>query len=656
MSLSQEQIDAIIAEEEANWRQAHTSIVSELKNANRNMMSDRKLARKLTAEIVGSKSIEDKVQLASDEAVAHGLSKLRKTITEDFDTLAKQPYFARVVTDEEGKEVEFYLGTVSFPKQRIVDWRKAPISQLYYNYRQGDEFEELIQGRERFGTIKLRRGYKGFEDELLAIELPEGIIRKKGSEWKFEPLDLISSRSAGHDGHLPPILSLITQEQFELITHSPDKPIVIQGIAGSGKTTVALHRLAWLLHEDNSNARPEKCMVVVFNRALKTYIETTLPELGVKGVAIKTYHQWLNAVGKEFGGGWPYDEFEKTRESEKFKSSPICLNEINNYVMEFPEPKGGNFRDDLFSFYEYLGKKEIFWPHWKEIAKGLLNQAKQKVRDQQDDSILLNLVFAREGHYPCRSRNTLNLCDHIVIDEAQDFGVVEIRSLLNALDVNRTVTIVGDAAQKIVMNRHFGSWQELLREAGFADTTPIELNVSHRTTQEIMDVAMELRKDLEISQATATTVRHGPEPLVITCKDYETQPHIIGKWIKERIEENPHALSAVICRLPKQASNLVATLKKIGYPFVKWGYRENFDFSPGVIVTNVHQVKGLEFKNVLIINPTETQFNSASEEDRNLLYVAVTRAEVRLDFVTKDKPTTMLKKVLMDSDIDTQIL
>jgi len=643
MTLSKEQISEIVADEEARWREIHAAIVKEAGRANKSMHKDRRLARKLTAELVGSRSVEDKVQLASDEAVAHGLSKLRRTITEDYDQLAKQPYFARVITDEDGKEVEFFLGTTSFPKHRIVDWRKAPISQLYYNYKQGEEFDEAIQGKDRLGTIKLRRGYKGIEDELQAIELPEGIIRKQDSEWSFEESDALLSRSAGHDGHLPPILSLITPDQFELISHAPNKPIVIQGIAGSGKTTVALHRLAWLLHKDNSDALPEKCMVIVFNRALKKYIETTLPELGIKGVAIRTYHQWLGTIAKEFGGGWPYDKLEKNIELEKFKSSPICLNEINEYVQEVSNISGKDYKEDLFSFYKYLSKKEIFWPKWKEISQELKKQAKDELRNPQDDSILLNLVFAREGHYPCKAAKGLHLCDHIVIDEAQDFGVVEIRSMLNALNVDRTVTIVGDAAQKIIMNRHFGSWEELLREAGFTETTPIELNVSHRTTDEIMAIAKSLREDIEFKQSSS--IRHGPEPTIIKSGDFETQPHLIGKWIEDRIKENPNSLSAVICRWPKQAEKLTAILKKNGYPFVRWGHRENFDFSPGVTITNVNQVKGLEFRNVLIVNPTEAQYNSRSTGERNLLYVAITRAEVNLDFISKDKPTSMLPKL-----------
>lgn len=642
MALSREQIDAIVVEEVERWRRAHAAVVAAARRSGDNLHGDRKLARQLTAELVGCSRAEDMVQLASDEAVAHGLSRLRSTLSGNYGTLAKQPYFARVVTHEDGKEVEFSLGTSSFPNQRIVDWRKAPISQLYYNYAQGDAFDEIIQGRERRGIIKLRRGYQGEHDVLQAIELPEGIIRLQDGEWIFEEHDALTSRSAGHDGHLPPILSLITREQFDLISRASDRPVIIQGIAGSGKTTVALHRLAWLLHDDNSDAAPHRCMVVVFNRALKVYIETTLPELGIDGVAIRTYHQWLGTIAAEFGGGQPYSDVVQCRESEQFKSSPICVSEINRYVMQFPTLPPGGYAEDLFRFYASVSEREIFWPRWTTISDGLRNQAAQRLRNQQDDSILLNIVFAREGHYPCRSKGALHRCDHIVIDEVQDFGVVEIRALLGALDAERTVTIVGDIAQKIVTNRHFGSWEELLREAGFADTAPLTLSVSHRATQEIMEVAAHIRRDADSAASPPTAIRHGPEPTLIMADSYATEPHLIGTWIEEQVQDNPHALSAIICRLPKQAERLAAMLKKIGYPFVRWGYRDNFDFSPGVIVTNVHQVKGLEFRNVLIVNPIEAQYHPAQEDERNLLYVAATRAQVRLDFITRDPPTPLL--------------
>ena len=645
MSLNNEKVEEIVSDEDSRWRSTHKAIVTEMNRANTDMCSDRKLARELTSEMVAAKRDEDKAQIASDEAVAHGLSKLRENIKDDFDALAKQPYFARVITSENNRNVEFRLGTASFPAQRIVDWRKAPISQLYYNYQEGEDFAEVIQDRDREGVIKLRRSYQGVEDQLNTIELSEGIIKRNKDKWNFEDVKGPLSRASGHDGHLPPILSLITSEQFELITKDAHKPVVIQGIAGSGKTTVALHRLAWLLHEDNSSAKPEKTLVIVFNRALKTYIEETLPELGIEGVVIKTYHQWLNGVVVSIAGPRPYGSFKKTRALDQFKSSKIILSEINSYVSEFQEQHEDGYIQDVYRYFDYLTKKDMFWPKWDTIKEQLKAQVDEKGWAIEDDTILLNLAFAREGYYACNDSKCMHLCDHIVIDEAQDFGVCEIRALINALDSDRTVTIVGDAAQKIVMNRHFGSWHELLEDAGFADTTPVELIVSHRTTKEIMEIAASIRGESADDNSLWKSVRHGPSPQVLKASTYDNQLYIIGKWIADVVKKDPRSLVAVVCRWPKQAERLTEALRKIGYPFVRLAHRDSFDFSPGVNITNVHQVKGLEFRNVLIVNPTEEQYSSLNPEETNLLYVAVTRAEVKLDFTIYGE----LTKILPDS-------
>ncbi|OGQ48348.1 MAG: hypothetical protein A3H42_06225 [Deltaproteobacteria bacterium RIFCSPLOWO2_02_FULL_46_8] len=639
--LSDEEGQQIGKEEEHRWQETHSAVVKEIRRSLSDFDQDRKLARELTSQIVASHREEDKAALASDEAVAHGLTKLRKDKSDCLENLEEQPYFARVITLEDGKQIEFRLGTASLPSQRIIDWRKAPISKLFYDYKEGEDFSETIQGRDREGIIELRRSYHGKQKDLHIIETAQGNLYRQEGVWKRgdgnEPL----SRNSGQDGHLPPILSLITPEQFRLITRDPKKPIVIQGIAGSGKTTVALHRLAWLLHKDNGGIRPEKSLVVMFNRSLKAYVETTLPELDIKDVPIRTFYQWANQIVTELAGPRPVGPFKKSRELELFKSSAICLEYLGKYVEAFPK-RGSNLIDDLFSFFAFLAEQELFWPKWEEIRIQLREQVKQKVCEAQDDPILLHLVYAEHGYYPVKNPKSLGVCDHIVIDEAQDFGIVEIRALLNALDRDRTVTIVGDIAQKIVMGRNFESWEEMLKDAGFAETTPVTLTVSYRTTREIMEFASHLRKDNACNPDS--TKRRGPEPSYIRADSPRTLPHFAGQWIAARMKENRNALSCLICRRPKEAEQLVEVLRKIGFPSVRLGHRDQFDFSPGMIVTNIHQVKGLEFRNVLIVEPSEQNYNSRSEEDRNLLYVGITRAEVCLDFIGCEPMTRLLPR------------
>ncbi|HKX11664.1 MAG TPA: 3'-5' exonuclease [bacterium] len=645
MPLTEKDAQELGQSEEELWRSVHSAILSEMRQTRSDFEFDRKTARDLTSQIVAARRDEDKAALASDEAVAHGLARLRKDKSSDLESLAEQPYFARVILDEGGREIEFKLGTASFPEQRIIDWRKAPISKLYYDYRQGEEFCETIQGQEHEGVIELRRSYQGVEDHLQSIETAEGVITRSGDGWKVQSLHPALSRSEEHDGHLPPILSLITAEQFGLITKNPQKPIVIQGIAGSGKTTVALHRLAWLLHEDNSDAQPEKCLVVMFNRSLKAYVETTMPELKIPSVQLRTFSQWAGELANDLVGPRPRGPVEKSRELELFKSSSLCLQALLDYVSKQPHRPEANFVDDLFGFYSDLLKQDLLWRRWDSVRAQLKQQIERKVCEPQDDPLLLHLVYAEHGYYPSNSPNSLGLCDHIVIDEAQDFGSVEIRALLNALDHERTVTIVGDVAQKIVGGRDFGGWNELLKDAGFTDTMPIALTVSFRSTTEVMEVAEHLRGQRFTRAENVSSGRRGPIPTFRRVENPTLMALRIGQWIAARQKDSAKALSAVICRWPKQAVQLVEELRKIGYPAVRLGHREQFDFSPGITVTNVHQVKGLEFRNVLIVEPSEENYKPTSDEECNLLYVAVTRAEERLDFVGTQKATPLLPRL-----------
>lgn len=332
MTLSKSDIQTIGQDEETRWKKTHSAIVKEIGQTLVDFEQDQTLARDLTAQIVASRRDEDKAALASDEAVAHGLSSLRKEKTQDLESLLTQPYFARVITEENGRKVEFRLGTASFPAERIIDWRKAPISKLYYDYKEGDEFDETIQGKLREGTITLRRSYQGVEDKLEKIETAQGVLVKNDEGWALSSGNDSRSRKASHDGRLPPILTLITPEQFGLITSDPEKPLMIQGIAGSGKTTVALHRLAWLLHESNSDAKPNNCLVVLLSPTLKSYIHSTLPELEVHGVPILTYKEWLEPLTFDLIGARPRGNFVHNPLVESFKSSTICVELLDEYV------------------------------------------------------------------------------------------------------------------------------------------------------------------------------------------------------------------------------------------------------------------------------------------------------------------------------------
>jgi DNA helicase-2/ATP-dependent DNA helicase PcrA len=196
---------------------------------------------------------------------------------------------------------------------RIVDWRHAPVSRIYYRYTEGDDYEEELGGRMVEGAVAIRRGVSIVGGELVRVSAPQGaFVRYGDGQWKR-----VASRRAhletekkwatrrgvatearlgiGADGdlrqdkHLPAIASLLDPRQFELIARDSAGLVAVQGSAGSGKTTVGMHRVAYLAFREPQRFRPDNMLVVVPNEALVHYVSRVLPSLGVEGVAVSTF-------------------------------------------------------------------------------------------------------------------------------------------------------------------------------------------------------------------------------------------------------------------------------------------------------------------------------------------------------------------------------
>ena len=202
---------------------------------------------------------------------------------------------------------------------RIVDWRNAPVSRLYYRYAEGDDYEEELGDRVVEGVVVVRRGVSVVGGELVRVSSPQGtFVRARDGRWKrvavhharletekgraaragaaSAPVSKVAARlGVGADGelrqdkHLPAIAALLDEAQFALIARETSGLVAIQGSAGSGKTTVGLHRVAYLAFQEPSRFRPEKMVVVVPNEALIHYVSRVLPSLGVEGVPVTTF-------------------------------------------------------------------------------------------------------------------------------------------------------------------------------------------------------------------------------------------------------------------------------------------------------------------------------------------------------------------------------
>src|SRR5690606_13492366 len=206
-----------------------------------------------------------------------------------------KPYFARInfTQKETGKEEILYFGKVSlFDKETqqpiIVDWR-SPIANLYYDGRLGDVSYEA-EGEEYKGYLSLKRQYIIEDGELEEI-------RDVDLTTTDELLQKSSSESASN--RLTDIVSTIQEEQNNIIRADLNKPIIVQGAAGSGKTTIALHRISYFIYTYADYFSPDQLMILAPNRLFIDYISEVLPELGVDNILQTTFVDFVKkCLGK----------------------------------------------------------------------------------------------------------------------------------------------------------------------------------------------------------------------------------------------------------------------------------------------------------------------------------------------------------------------
>jgi DNA helicase II / ATP-dependent DNA helicase PcrA len=704
MALTEED-KRLIEEEEKLLESTLQSLCQQLPQVQASKISANLAARELTCQVVNEWNDEERQPLVSDEAVAHRIVDIRKNSDKALLELIQEPYFGRVCTKEEdGSEVSFLIGKKSNIEAGVVDWRNGPIAGLYFNYKQEEEFFEVINHRERAGHIQLRRSYRIENGQLMQIDAPEGMFRKGEAGWeKLDVEDEIAAhRSRGigsKEKRLPSILSLITKDQFELITSDPERPVIIQGSAGSGKTTVALHRLAWLLHEENSFAKAKNTQVLVMNRSLQIYVSATLPSMGIEGVETSTFNSWAMSIIRKAVRGRPFFKFlnvpsfvEEIKFSEEilkalegrveqqkcklnteveevFKKWPGQLNKwkksadtailprLKDFAhdvkesnlpkfdkdkcLEFLKNKGLQLEDYIQDVYNLLGDSEhlkIYLPSGPkldsnlEYLKRLTEKNKEKNNlDYFDMSLILRLIQLKHGGLPDGDGGVVSL-DHLVIDEAQDFGPVEFAIMMSAVSEKHQVTIVGDVAQKILSARKFIGWNRVVSNLGMEEDSIIRLEVSFRCTVPIMTLAHKVAGDPKKVEGRA-----GSDPEWYKADDRDSMLENLVNWTNRLVTADPYKLIAIICRYPKQAMELKEELEEFLSGEVRLGHRDQFSFEPGVMVTNIHQVKGLEFDSVAMIEPDEDNYPIKREESRNMIYVGITRTQDDL-LLTSIKP------------------
>jgi len=601
------------------------------------------------------------------------------------------PYFGRMVVEDDMGKRTVLIGRSTFlsDRVRIVDWRNAPISRLFYQYAEGDEYDEEINGRRVAGQVLARRTATISEGVLRRVSGDDHTwVRHADGTWSdvrghearlaggartaIRPDSLGTGHGHGRqDKHLPEIASLLDPEQFKLITSRDTGLVVIQGSAGSGKTTVGLHRIAWLVFQNPTTFRPKEMIIIVFSKALGAYIAQVLPALGVEGVRVVDYLKWSSQIRKLHFRHMPDQYSEDTPALvTRFKTHTALLRMIDELGQ--PGPRSRKGAEPVEVFEEQLTDKGWIEDGLARFADGDFtaseidrihrwctkqsflrddghgdNEDDVPTLDREDDPILLRLWQVLKGPLRGDDKKPLRY-DHIMVDEAQDLAPIDLAVVIDTANQQRSVTLAGDTAQKVHEHREFPSWTEVLDAVrmGHVDVSPLQ--VSYRSTRQIMEVARAILGHLAPNEPV-TAPRDGAPVAHLAFDSKGAAATWLGPVLTDLAQREPTANVAILCSDLNLARDWYQILDRSQVPNLSLVDDQDFSFAPGIEVTDIRSSKGLEFDYVVLVGVDAEPF-PLRDPARHLLHVGATRAAHQLWIISTGVPSPLIPEGLPGLD------
>jgi DNA helicase-2/ATP-dependent DNA helicase PcrA len=603
------------------------------------------------------------------------------------------PYFAHLRIREEGEERDYCLGRHTFVDRgagvRVVDWRWAPVAGIYYRYREGEEFEEAFPGRVSRGVVVARRVVVVERGMLTRVsDGRRSVARLADGTWRSAAAEAAAlgggaghaaragalGTGAGTRGHAaaPEVTALLDPEQFEAVSSPPDRPLLVLGSAGSGKTTVALHRLARIAFDDPRRFPPPRLQVVVPEPGLARLAGRLLEPLGLGKAPVRTLDSWSRGAFQSAFGAPPPRLFADTPALvARLKRHPALYHVLRRRPHLHERPGLARARRELGdllldrAFLEAVVRtaggdlpvtaiEEVIRHTRLQLAEpqaGLLAgidpdrretldgrpidedtpEAASGTLDPEDLPILLFLAALRGGAGGKKVA-------HLVVDEAEDVSLFELFVLGKHL-AGTSVTLAGDEAQQTFSS--YAGWDEALTALGVPGAGSVRLPTTYRCPRPIAEVAHAILGPI----APPEPPRVGREGVPVSRFDFPTEAHaqlFLAGAIRELLEREPQASAAVVCHAPEVARGFHRLLADLAE--ARLSLDGEFTFRPGVDVTDVASVKGLEFDYVVVPDASARAYPD-SDESRRRLHVAVTRAAHQLWIAAPGTPSPLLRGI-----------
>lgn len=579
-----------------------------------------------------------------------------------YEKMLDSPYFGRVdfCYEQEEEPETYYIGIGNLAKGRaeepyVFDWR-APVAGLFYDYDKGAA-QFVAPAGVLSGEITKKKQYKIKNGKLIyALENDMNI--------DDEILQQVLSEHA--DASLKSIVTTIQKEQNSIIRDNCHRILAVQGCAGSGKTSVALHRIAYLLYHNRKNLSASQVLILSPNSIFADYISGILPELGEENICEMTFDDFAYRELLEYAEAEDrYDELERQlhrngadcAEEVLYKQSKAYVEELDGYILSL-EWELMDFKDFRYKkmeiseekiaglFYEKLAEVPIL-SRMEKIGEYLIDEQETlQNKDMQEEE--KREIFQRlNGMYETRdileiylrflaemgrkevpvSNGILRYEDvypllylkyaltealrrrevkHLVIDEMQDYSYLQYVILAKMFDC--PMTILGDKVQTMA-----GRQQDVLAflpKIFGKEVYPVYLNKSYRSTSEISAFANRLIGEEDVWAVE----RHGEVPKIIKSADADS----MYAKIQEDIDREDEADTiAILCLDADSAKVACDSLENVTLLT-----KDSMQFGKGVSAMPFYLAKGLEFDVVFVPNLQDYQ----TPLHKQALYINATRA------------------------------